>query len=455
VPRRLKIELAEDDAGVRIDVTTPQRIDLAVREAQEKFEYRHPELEAARIEAAEALVRGDEGLDERTHPDSWFQVDISGQQRGEWDLARVRVSAPGDVIGALGGHRYIDLAPGSEERRLFAALSEQETVRLRWVTEGVELVYRLPAEHRDSWRVALATNETRSEEERHARYEELLEWGMATKSELPFYRRVAPRRPRRTADPPTALIPFFATRSGSVPTARGPTVAGVRLPPGRSGPDSYPSYWISDEPLERCGATAGEIAAAFSETGLWPLLWPWDEDPQAYLDRPVEPDEVDAVNVEAVFRRGWERLASHSAGLVEPIGPRFPGLAGGPPVDPASTGEPFELAGLLDDRARLMIVPCNRPSDCVALIGGLAVEVGAAEISAVIRSWEERFGAVLVTVEPSFALLAVTAPPVSADRALGVAAERMAFCPPESVEPGALAHLAADTSPVWPVAWYD
>jgi Domain of unknown function (DUF4253) len=470
VGRRLKIELAEDEAGVRIDVTTPKRIDLAVREAQAKFEYRHPELEAARIEAAEAFVRGD-GPRERTHADSLFAVEISGQQRDVWDLARVRVSAPGDVIGELSGHRYIDLAPSSEESRLFAALAEQETVRLRWITEGVEIVYRLPAEHRESWRVALATNETWSDEERAAHYEELLTWGMATKSELPFYRRVTPRRPRRNAEAPASPIPFFARRSGSVPAARRPTVAGVRLPPGRRGPDSYPSYWISDEPLEACGAAASSIARAFAETGLWPLVWPWDEDPAAYLDRPVEPDRVDAVDVEAVFRRGWERVASHPAGLLEPIGPSFPGLATGSRVDPGAAANPFELAGLLEVRARLMIVPCNRPADCVALIGGLAVEVGGAEISAVIRSWEDRFGAVLVSVQPSQALLAVTSPPGSPEQALGAAAERMAFCPPESVEPGTLEQLASivrgellpagaeawstGTWSVWPVAWYD
>ncbi len=432
IVRRPKIQLVEDGDGVRIDVTSPQRVDLALSEGHKRFAHRNPDLEAKWLRMAEAFVRGEKSSRERTHSDSLFQINASARQRdAPWDLIRLRVSVPGDITGALSVHR--------------------------WVTEGVELLYRLPPEHRDYMREAVATNERRTDEERHARYEELLAWGMATMSELPFYRRVTPRRPRRSAEPPASPIPFFAKRSGNVPGARRPTIAGVRLPPGRRAPDSFPSYWISDEPLEECGSIAASIARAFAETGLWPLLWPPDEDPAAYLDQPIEPDRVDAVDVEAVFRRGWDRIAAHPAGLVEPIGPDFPGLATGSPVDPGAAPDPFHAAGLVDVSARLMIVPCNRPADCVALIGGLAVEADTAGISAVIRSWEERFGAVLVAVEPSHATLAVTAPPTTPEQALAVAAERFAFCPPETVEPGSLQQYSSllPSASVWPVAWYD
>ncbi len=471
--RRLTIELVEDVAGVRIDVTSPQRVDLALREVHTGFAHRNPDFEARWLEAAEALVRGDEGSRERSHPDSLFQATVSAPRRdAPWDVVELRVSVPGDITGALSAHRYLNLAPQSEESRLLTALAEQETVRLRWITEGVELLYRLSPEQRDYWRQALATNEARTDEERHARYEEMLASGHATLSELPFYRRVTPRRPRRTAEPPASPIPFFAKRSGDVPGARRPTIAGVRLPPGRRAPDSRPSYWICDEPLEAAGDAAATIALAFAETGLSPLLWPWDEDPAAYLDQPIEPDRVDVIDVESVLRRGWDRLAAHPAGLVEPVGPRFPGLAAGSLVDPAAARDPFQLAELDSVAARLMVVPCNRPADCIALIGGLAVEVDGAEISAVIRSWEERFGAVLVAVEPSLGTLAITSPPGAPEQALATAAEQLAFCPPETVEPGILEQLASIlvgqaalpgaahfpptlSASVWPVAWYD
>jgi hypothetical protein len=69
----------------------------------------------------------------------------------------------------------------------------------------------------------------------------------------------------------------------------------------------------------------------------------------------------------------------------------------------------------------------------------------------------ERFGAVLVAAEPRLATLAVTAPPTSPEQGLAVAAERFAFCPPETVQPGSLQEHASllRSAPAWPVAWYD
>jgi len=471
--RGSRIELVEDAGGVRVDVTSPRRVDLVVREYLEARDHRIPELEAQWLEAVDAFLRGEESTAERSFPDALFEATATAPRRGEpWDAVWLRVSVPGDITHTLTGSRYLDLAPQSEEARLFAALAEQETVRLRWVTEDVEFLYRFTRD-RGAWREALATNSERTDEERHARYEQLLAGGYATMSELPFYRRVTPRRHRRTATPLASPIPFFAKRSGAVPEARRPTIAGVRLPPGRPGPDSLPSYWISDDPLEAAGEAAAAIASEFDETGLWPLLWSWDEDPAAYLDQPVEPDRVDAVDVEAVLGRDWEKLAEHPSGLVEPVGPRFPGLAEGSQIDAARAREPFQLAGMLNVRARLMIVPCNRPADCVALIGGIAAnEVDISEISAVLRSWEERFGAVLVAVEPCLATLAISAPPSTPAQALVAAAEQLAFCPPNTVGPGILEQLASvlrgEAGPppgghlpqelsasVWHVAWYD
>jgi hypothetical protein len=63
---------------------------------------------------------------------------------------------------------------------------------------------------------------------------------------------------------------------------------------------------------------------------------------------------------------------------------------------------------------------------------------GAAEVSAVLRSWEDRFGAVLVGLSFGTMTLLVTRPPTSDDEALRVAAEVAALCPDALWQPEAL-----------------
>jgi hypothetical protein len=103
------------------------------------------------------------------------------------------------------------------------------------------------------------------------------------------------------------------------------------------------------------------------------------------------------------------------------------------------------------------------------MLGGMGGEVEGPVISAVLRSWEERFSAVVYEVEPDLVMLAVGAPPTTGEHALRVAAEHMAFCPPDDGgAPGSLRKLAdallTNTETVvrertsrtcWYVGWYD
>ena len=50
------------------------------------------------------------------------------------------------------------------------------------------------------------------------------------------------------------------------------------------------------------------------------------------------------------------------------------------------------------------------------------------ELSAVLRSWEDRFGAVLVRMGRATLELAVAAPPWERSECLAIAAEHYAFC---------------------------
>lgn len=63
------------------------------------------------------------------------------------------------------------------------------------------------------------------------------------------------------------------------------------------------------------------------------------------------------------------------------------------------------------------------------------------ELSAVLRSWEDRFGARLVAAGFDTLRLSVAAPPLSAEHALRVAAEHFALCP-DNVWQGSVETLA-------------
>ena len=63
-------------------------------------------------------------------------------------------------------------------------------------------------------------------------------------------------------------------------------------------------------------------------------------------------------------------------------------------------------------RARIGVVSCRRPADAVALVGWTdAINVRpAAEVSAVLRSWEDRFGTILVGLGFATITLMITRP---------------------------------------------
>jgi hypothetical protein len=112
---------------------------------------------------------------------------------------------------------------------------------------------------------------------------------------------------------------------------------------------------------------------------------------------------------------------------------------------------------------------CNRPADAVALIGGLTAQTSGTTISAVLRTWEERFESTLIAIGLREAWLSIQAPPTDLDQALQLAAEHWIFCPPEgSAEAGTLRSVASallgpppdrraiaqDLTPTrWRIAW--
>jgi hypothetical protein len=225
-------------------------------------------------------------------------------------------------------------------------------------------------------------------------------------------------------------IPVRAERAGSL----------TSLPVGRTLPELVPVVpeppygdgeacaWLTAEPVAEPSLVWRRLARTFDGTGLWPLA-------TTSWERPFRVGEVagpgPVPDARTVFLSNWEGIR-----LVKPDGtrlphPPWPGLA--PP-----SGPPDGDVVLLPDRpdhggaGHLLLVPATRPADAVAQLGWYGAcnwSLTGADISAVLRTWEDRFGAYLVSIGFAEFDLVLTRPPVTDEQCLLLADEHYAFCP--------------------------
>ncbi|MFC4856380.1 DUF4253 domain-containing protein [Actinophytocola glycyrrhizae] len=220
----------------------------------------------------------------------------------------------------------------------------------------------------------------------------------------------------------------------------------VALPPGRivraKEGDGRPAFWLSDGPLPpRMWAT---LRADHPRSGLWPLLLtaldPHDEF-RPWGDGDVDPDAMTSPashDVDAVLAHWWagqQPVDGSESDVIAPYGTSWPGRSPRlePSTDPdATAAELVEVLASFDDDTRFGLVPAERGADAITSAGWLGPvnHTGdTAKLSAVLRDWEDRFGARLIGAGFATLQVSVAAPPGSREEALSVAAEHFAFCP--------------------------
>jgi Domain of unknown function (DUF4253) len=107
----------------------------------------------------------------------------------------------------------------------------------------------------------------------------------------------------------------------------------------------------------------------------------------------------------------------------------FPRLAPPGQVRLSSAERETLLASL--PPARIGLVPASRPADVPAIVGwdAFGYDPDPYEFGAALRSFEDRFGAVLLKLGPGAELrLLVDRPPRTLDHAIQLAAEHSVFC---------------------------
>jgi hypothetical protein len=236
----------------------------------------------------------------------------------------------------------------------------------------------------------------------------------------------------------------------------------VELPPGRvvrpneNEEGSAGAYWVSDEPVSP--DLWVRLRQAHARSGLWPAFAdPLDVSrgwPLVTGDvRPQPTAGIGGLHAGAVMAALWAVWVQDGEGQrdfpeLRPFGRTWPGLApatdGG--HDPDAFADQYVL-GNDDGTSRIMLVPVTRSADVVTALGWqgpLNHTEDMASLSAVLRSWEARFGARLIQLGFDTLHLAVAAPPATATHAQRVAAEHFAFCPDNIIQgPGTISAYAA------------
>ena len=236
---------------------------------------------------------------------------------------------------------------------------------------------------------------------------------------------------------------------GQLPDEGSARLGPVILPAGKLV-DGYPGTghvaWVTVDPVPDSGRVWAALSELHSHTGLIPILvgrhyntagLPFD------LFKPQDPREADRVDVGALLENLWRGSVWADVDDPEamerwsPFSLEWPGLAP-PESTPLTSAERQQALGVMLPQirqehaetpdAQIGLVAASRPADVLAVIGwdGL-VNHGESlvPLTAVLRSWEDRFGARLIDVGAADLRLFVERPPRTLEAAQLLAAEQV------------------------------
>lgn len=217
--------------------------------------------------------------------------------------------------------------------------------------------------------------------------------------------------------------PFLAKSPGELPPpGPGRMLAGVELPAGGRGP--FGEYWVSHEPIDDPWQMWSDLVAGFDDTGLWPVLSEFPS--ELILDPYAEWEDPSSLEADAVLAELWQ-LMGIDDDVAEVVGGSFPGLANTQSVcvNDIVESRPSDLPV----ESYLLLVPVSRPADVVHHLGSWIGFATPSEMSAVFRSWEDRFGMYLVVIEGSYLVMGIERPPKDRDSRERFWAELIAIDP--------------------------
>ena len=220
------------------------------------------------------------------------------------------------------------------------------------------------------------------------------------------------------------------------------------------------------------GLKWASLSARAESIGMQPFLFtgpdggpaqPWDD---GDLGDPEQIDAIDALQAAHVLHELWnrktaarqERACGEDTGPGEPAAPdapRFSQLA--PAIDEQLDPDVTWLAlHQYGPGTRIGLVPVDRPADVLPRTGwqGAGGHCTTSQLAAVLRSWEDRFGARLLEVGVNTIRVLVARPPQTLDTALGIAAEHIALSD-ASQGRSSMCHIAPALmgNPFWDLEW--